>query len=206
MVASPIGAVTTLESKAAVDAPTRRFGYRGPSGVGRPKRGRIPQPYELHLLSSGDHAPAVARYVERMRPFLRRKQTTAAGFALSFAPKSAFGIVFRNLVTRMIRFPFLGDFVLSRVLRDDIASDEHRQVAGNATFGQTDRRGDSFSSDRGKTGNARGPASTRDTRCNSYSHCSPPSRSPRRPCRTTPRTSLSSAPSISIGANRSSSS
>ena len=68
---------------------------------------------------------------------------------------------------------------------DDLfASDEHRPVAGNATFGQTDRRGDSFSSHRGMTGNACGPPSTGGARCNSYSHCSPPSRSPRRPCRT----------------------
>ena len=55
-----------------------------------------------------------------MRPFLRRKQATAARFASSFAPRSAIGIAFRNLVTRLFRFPFLGDFVLGRVLRDDI--------------------------------------------------------------------------------------
>ena len=55
-----------------------------------------------------------------MLPFLRRKQATAARFASSFAPRSAFGIAFRNLVTRLLRFPFLGGFMLSRVLRDDI--------------------------------------------------------------------------------------
>jgi len=68
----------------------------------------------------GDHAAAFARYEERMRPFLRRKQATAAGFASSFAPRTAFGITFRNLVTRLLRFPFLGGIVLGRAVRDDI--------------------------------------------------------------------------------------
>ena len=36
----------------------------------------------------GDHAAAFARYEDRMMPFLRRKQASAAGFASSFAPKS----------------------------------------------------------------------------------------------------------------------
>ena len=95
---------------------------------------------------------------------------------------------------------------LGRSPDDLFASDEHRPVAGNATFGQTDRRGHSLSSHRGKAGSACGPPSAGGARCNSYSHCSPPSRSPRRPSRTAPRTSLSSAPSISIAANRGSSS
>ena len=36
-------------------------------------------------------------------PFLKRKQQSAAKFASSFAPKTAFGITFRNLVTRLMR-------------------------------------------------------------------------------------------------------
>ena len=68
----------------------------------------------------GDPAAAFARNKERMLPFLRRKQATAARFASSFAPRSAIGIAFRNLVTRLLRFPFLGGFVLGRALRDDI--------------------------------------------------------------------------------------
>ncbi len=68
----------------------------------------------------GDHAAVFARYEDRMLPFLRRKQATAATFASSFAPKSALGITFRNLVTGLFRFPFLAGFLLSRFLRDDI--------------------------------------------------------------------------------------
>ena len=38
----------------------------------------------------GDHQAAFARYQQRMMPFLRRKQRSAARFASSFAPKSAY--------------------------------------------------------------------------------------------------------------------
>ena len=68
----------------------------------------------------GDHVAAFARYEERMMPFLKRKQESAAKFASSFAPKSAFGITFRNLVTRLLRIPFVADFFIGRDLRDDI--------------------------------------------------------------------------------------
>jgi hypothetical protein len=53
-------------------------------------------------------------------PFLKRKQAAAAKFASSFAPKTAFGIAFRNLVTRMMRIPFLLEFFLGRELSDTI--------------------------------------------------------------------------------------
>jgi 2-polyprenyl-6-methoxyphenol hydroxylase-like FAD-dependent oxidoreductase len=67
-----------------------------------------------------DHIAAFARYQELMMPFLKRKQESAAKFASSFAPKSAFGITFRNLVTRLLRIPFLADFFIGRDLRDEI--------------------------------------------------------------------------------------
>ena len=68
----------------------------------------------------GNHAAAFARYQERMMPFLKRKQRSAARFASSFAPKSAFGITFRNLVMRLMQLPFLVDFLFGRELRDEI--------------------------------------------------------------------------------------
>jgi 2-polyprenyl-6-methoxyphenol hydroxylase-like FAD-dependent oxidoreductase len=68
----------------------------------------------------GDHAAAFARYQDRLMPFLKRKQRTAARFASSFAPGSAFGITVRNLVTRLLRLPFLADFLFARDLRDEI--------------------------------------------------------------------------------------
>jgi 2-polyprenyl-6-methoxyphenol hydroxylase-like FAD-dependent oxidoreductase len=69
----------------------------------------------------GDHGAAFTRYQERLTPFLKRKQASAARFASSFAPRTAFGITFRNLATRLMRFPFLLEFFLGRELRDTIA-------------------------------------------------------------------------------------
>lgn len=71
-------------------------------------------------LRGGDHGAAFAHYQQRLMPFLRRKQESAAKFASSFAPQTAFGITFRNLVTRMLRVPFIADFFVGRDLRDDI--------------------------------------------------------------------------------------
>ena len=68
----------------------------------------------------GDHIAAFARYQERMMPLLKRKQESAVKFASSFAPKSAFGITFRNLVTRLLWIPFVADVFIGRDLHDDV--------------------------------------------------------------------------------------
>jgi 2-polyprenyl-6-methoxyphenol hydroxylase-like FAD-dependent oxidoreductase len=73
------------------------------------------------LRDCGDDPTAgFARYQERMMPFLQRKQGSAAKFASSFAPKSSFGIAFRNLVTRLLGIPAVADYFIGRDLRDDI--------------------------------------------------------------------------------------
>jgi len=74
---------------------------------------------ELHECRR-DHSVAFARYEKRMMPFLKRKQESAVKFASSFAPKSAFGITFRNHVTRLLRLPLIADFFIGRSVRDDI--------------------------------------------------------------------------------------
>lgn len=74
---------------------------------------------ELHA-SGGDHSAAFARYEQRMMPFLKSKQESAARFASSFAPKTAFGLWFRNLVTRLLRFPPVAELFVTRDLRDDV--------------------------------------------------------------------------------------
>lgn len=80
---------------------------------------------ELHLCG-GDFATAFARYEALTMPFLREKQETAAQFASSFAPKTAFGIIFRNFVTRMLRLPFAADFFIGRDLTDDVKLPDYR--------------------------------------------------------------------------------
>jgi 2-polyprenyl-6-methoxyphenol hydroxylase-like FAD-dependent oxidoreductase len=68
----------------------------------------------------GDHGAAFARYQQRLMPFLKRKQRSAAQFASLNAPKTAFGIACRNLVTRLFRLPFLPAVLFARALRDEI--------------------------------------------------------------------------------------
>jgi hypothetical protein len=55
-------------------------------------------------------------------PFLKRKQLSAAKAASSIAPKTAFGIPFRDLVVRLMRRqPFVVDFFIGCELRDQVA-------------------------------------------------------------------------------------
>jgi 2-polyprenyl-6-methoxyphenol hydroxylase-like FAD-dependent oxidoreductase len=74
----------------------------------------------------GDYGAAFARYEQRLMPLLKRKQKSAAKFASSFAPKTAMGIAFRNLVTRlMVRLPFVVEFFIGRELRDQVELSEY---------------------------------------------------------------------------------
>lgn len=74
---------------------------------------------ELHA-AGGDLATAFARYEQRLMPFLLGKQRSAAKFASSFAPSTAFGVAARNFVTRLLGLPFVANYVIGRDLRDDI--------------------------------------------------------------------------------------
>jgi 2-polyprenyl-6-methoxyphenol hydroxylase-like FAD-dependent oxidoreductase len=74
---------------------------------------------ELHACG-GDYETAFARYEQRLMPFLQKKQQTAQKFASTFAPRTSFGISFRDLVTRLLRVPLVADWVIGRDLRDDI--------------------------------------------------------------------------------------
>ncbi len=69
---------------------------------------------------AGDFRAAFARYEQRLMPFLRRKQASAATFASSFAPRTSLGIAFRNAMTRLMRVPAIADRLIGRELRDDI--------------------------------------------------------------------------------------
>ncbi|MGA8005047.1 MAG: FAD-binding domain [Burkholderiales bacterium] len=74
---------------------------------------------EIHACR-GDFRAAFARYEQRLMPFLRRKQASAAIFASSFAPKTSIGITFRNVVTKLMRVPSIAELFIGRELRDDI--------------------------------------------------------------------------------------
>jgi 2-polyprenyl-6-methoxyphenol hydroxylase-like FAD-dependent oxidoreductase len=68
----------------------------------------------------GDFSRAFARYEGRLMAFVKHKQGSAAKFASSFAPKSAFGITCRNFLTGLLRLPLVANFFIGRDLRDDI--------------------------------------------------------------------------------------
>lgn len=71
--------------------------------------------------SSGDYAKAFAAYESRLRPFIEGKQHAAANFASTFAPRTAFGIWFRNQATRLMALPGAANLMLGKSLRDDFA-------------------------------------------------------------------------------------
>lgn len=71
-------------------------------------------------LAAADLAAAFSAYERRLMPFLEGKQRSAAKFASSFAPRTALGLAFRNLVSRLLRFGPVADFFIGRDLRDDI--------------------------------------------------------------------------------------
>jgi 2-polyprenyl-6-methoxyphenol hydroxylase-like FAD-dependent oxidoreductase len=72
------------------------------------------------LRACGDvQAGAFERYQASLMPFLRRKQASAARFASAFVPRTAVGIAYRNVVTRLLRVPVVADVFIGRDLRDD---------------------------------------------------------------------------------------
>ena len=74
----------------------------------------------------GDHGLAFTRWQDRMLPFLQHKQEAAAKFASSFAPKSTFGVMFRDKISCLLRIPFIANALVGRAVRDDIELPDYR--------------------------------------------------------------------------------
>ena len=85
---------------------------------------------EAYVLAGGAEAPgpdyreAFRRHEERLRRFIEGKQKAAAKFATAFAPKTRFGVWFRNQVTKLMGIPLVVEFFLGR-LRDDFDLPEY---------------------------------------------------------------------------------
>jgi 2-polyprenyl-6-methoxyphenol hydroxylase-like FAD-dependent oxidoreductase len=75
---------------------------------------------ELHR-AGGDYETGFRRYEERLRPFIEGKQRSARNFASSFAPRTAFGLWFRNQATQFMAIPGVANRIIGTGLRDDIA-------------------------------------------------------------------------------------
>jgi 2-polyprenyl-6-methoxyphenol hydroxylase-like FAD-dependent oxidoreductase len=71
-------------------------------------------------VARGEHETAFARYQERLGAFIATKQKAAVRFAPFFAPKSRFGIFFRNQVMKLMAIPFVSELAVGREIRDGI--------------------------------------------------------------------------------------
>jgi len=79
---------------------------------------------ELHR-AHGDYGRAFARYQALFGPFVLKKQKAALRFAGAFAPKSNFGLFFRNQVMNLMKIPWITELVVSRDIADKITLPEY---------------------------------------------------------------------------------
>ncbi len=79
---------------------------------------------ELHR-TRGDYARAFARYQALFGPFVLNKQKAALRFAGAFAPKTKFGLFFRNQIMNLMKIPWITDRVVNRDIVDKIALPEY---------------------------------------------------------------------------------
>jgi 2-polyprenyl-6-methoxyphenol hydroxylase-like FAD-dependent oxidoreductase len=78
--------------------------------------------------ASGDHAAAFAAYEQRLRDFIAKKQKSAAAYASAFAPRTAFGVWFRNQVTKLFGIPAVADWFIARDLKDEIEIPDYQHA------------------------------------------------------------------------------
>jgi len=68
--------------------------------------------------SDGRTNGALAAYEGLLRQYIEMKQAGAARFAAAFAPRSRFGLWFRNLVLRSFAIPGVAKFAVGREVTD----------------------------------------------------------------------------------------
>lgn len=71
-------------------------------------------------LQAADHRAAFAAYEARLRGFIAGKQRAAERFAGSFAPRTRLGLALRNVLSRLVEWPFIAEWAIGRGLRDAI--------------------------------------------------------------------------------------
>jgi 2-polyprenyl-6-methoxyphenol hydroxylase-like FAD-dependent oxidoreductase len=76
--------------------------------------------------SGGDFEAAFASYEQRLMPHIMLKQRSAAKFARSFAPATAFGLFLRNWVTKLMRVPGVANYVLGTDLSKELSLPDYR--------------------------------------------------------------------------------
>jgi 2-polyprenyl-6-methoxyphenol hydroxylase-like FAD-dependent oxidoreductase len=71
--------------------------------------------------SDGRINDALTAYERLLRPYIATKQAGAARFAAAFAPRSRFGLRFRNLMLRSFAIPGLARFAVGREITDRLS-------------------------------------------------------------------------------------
>ena len=70
--------------------------------------------------SPNDPEAAFVRYERLMRPFIATKQKAAQRFAASFAPRTQFGVWFRDQITKVFAIPLIAQLFIGPGLLDRI--------------------------------------------------------------------------------------
>ena len=66
-----------------------------------------------------DYQAAYRRYEQLLRPFVEGKQKSVRYFASAMVPNTRVGVWLRNQATKLMAFPLVNHYLLSRELRDD---------------------------------------------------------------------------------------
>lgn len=75
--------------------------------------------------ANGGHQPAFAAYQSLLRGFVQGKQEAAQRFAGAFAPRTRWGLAFRNAVINAFAIPGLARWVIGRDITDRLALPEY---------------------------------------------------------------------------------
>lgn len=76
--------------------------------------------------ASGEYREAFARYESFLRPFVQMKQSGAEGFAAAFAPRTPWGLWFRNQMIRAFAIPGLARLTVGREITDSLKLPDYR--------------------------------------------------------------------------------
>jgi 2-polyprenyl-6-methoxyphenol hydroxylase-like FAD-dependent oxidoreductase len=79
---------------------------------------------------------AFQRYEHVLRPFITSKQNAAVKFCGSFAPRTQFGLFFRNQITKAFKLPFVAELAMGPSLLDQIDLPDYRAPVDIGTKSQ----------------------------------------------------------------------
>jgi 2-polyprenyl-6-methoxyphenol hydroxylase-like FAD-dependent oxidoreductase len=76
--------------------------------------------------AGGRHEEAFVKYEAFLRAYIRTKQQGAGRFAAAFAPKTKWGLCFRNQVIRAFAIPGLAKLAVGRDIIDTLRLPDYR--------------------------------------------------------------------------------